>query len=69
MGAMFNSALAALGSLVAFAPAAAPIRYPYASEWEALQSDWSRIGSDMSTVIERESGDVKKANTSARSKA
>lgn len=69
MGAMFNSARAVLGSLVAFAPAAAPIRYPHASEWDALQSDWSRIGRDMGTVLEREGGNVKKARTPPRPKA
>ena len=66
---MIRSAVAALGSLAAFAPSSQPVRYPHGSEWEALRSDWAKIGGDMHTVIERNHGKVKKQTGTARSSA
>lgn len=63
MSKFLNSALAALGALASFAPSGTALRYPHATEMEALGSDWTRIGSDMRTVVARENGKVKKVRS------
>ena len=69
MNKLFRSAIAAFGSLATFAPGHPIVRYSHATEWDALKSDWSRIGFDMKTVIERENGKIKKTSSSARASA
>jgi hypothetical protein len=64
-GARFGRSVAAgFASLGSFAHPAAPVRQPHASPLDALRSDWSRIGCDMTNVIDREYARIQKTKKS-----
>lgn len=66
MDKFIQAALSAVGALASFAPSPQITGYPHLSEMDALKSDWSRIGLDMRTVIERENGKIAKSEKPGR---
>jgi hypothetical protein len=59
--AFLSGLVTGIAGLTAFAAPASPIRYPYATDADALRSDWQVVGDDMRAAMRRTDEEVEKA--------